>query len=227
MRWQHLVRGSLVSWLSPWPPEPESLGSAVLTLWSWKSHLYAQCLSFLICKLRLKAPTSSGGGRFPCISLCETHGTVPGMHISVITTVYSNANPFFFWLEFNADFKTMAWESCRLQKENWSFPLRRLVLNSAWPVSLIGDRFALRSLHRSFISSSLPACPLCTAFVINVEQLKSLTWAKARPALLWAYIYYFPRFCSWAGGWQSEVRGRCPSRWPAWKVCLLSPHWCS
>lgn len=68
------------------------------------------------------------------------------------------------------------------------FSLKRLLfLNRALPVSFIGDRFALRSLHQSFISSSLPACPLCTAFVINVEQLKSLTWVQARPVFLWAY----------------------------------------
>lgn len=63
-------------------------------------------------------------------------------------------------------------------------PSRRpLFLSSARPVSLTGDRLTLRSLHQSFISSSPPACPLCAAFVINVEQLKSLTWVQAKASV--------------------------------------------
>lgn len=88
---------------------------------------------------------------------------------------------------------------------------------------LTGDRFALRSLLRSFIS--LPACPLCTAFVINVEQLKSLTWVPARPVFLRVHITFLG--WSWTGWWKSEVRGSCPSRQPAHKVCLpSSSYWC-
>lgn len=92
-----------------------------------------------------------------------------------------------FLLEFNANFKNIAWNDYMLYKDNRYFLLRKLFFpNSAGP----GDTFALRSLHQPFISSSLPACPLCTAFVINVEQLKSLTWVQARPVFLWAYITF-------------------------------------
>lgn len=88
---------------------------------------------------------------------------------------------------------------------------------------LTGDRFALRSLLQSFIL--LPACPLCTAFVINVEQLKSLTWVPARPVFLRVHITFLG--WSWTGWWKSEVRGSCPSRQPAHKVCLpSSSYWC-
>lgn len=61
-------------------------------------------------------------------------------------------------------------------------------MNRAWPESLTGDRFALEVCPGLFIS--LPACPLCTAFVINVEQLKSLTWVQARLAFLRTYITF-------------------------------------
>lgn len=106
---------------------------------------------------------------------------------SVFTAVCCNEN--LCLLEFNANFNNIAWNDDRLYKDNWYFPLRLLFLNSARPVSLAGDRFALGSLHQ-LSSLPLPARPLCTAFVINVEQLKSLTWVQARPVFLWAYITF-------------------------------------
>lgn len=75
-----------------------------------------------------------------------------------------------------------------------------MFLNSAWPVSLTGDRFALRSLHQSFISSFPLACPFSTAFVIIVEQLRSLTWVQAM--FLWAYITFVDPGHQQDGGYQ-------------------------
>jgi len=59
--------------------------------------------------------------------------------------------------EFTADFKNIAWNDDRLYKDNGYFLLRSLLfLNGARPVSLAGDRFALRSLHQlSSLSLSL------------------------------------------------------------------------
>lgn len=183
----------------------------------FKKSCICSCLSFLICKLRQIALPSLDCWRAP-VSVCVKCSQQPLAQKSLCLLQSVTMKTFFCCSSFMQTLK--AWHR-RLCKENWCFPLRRLLF-----LTMLGELlyqeidFALRSLHPSFISSSLPACPLCAAFVINVEQLKSLSWAQARQAFLWAHITFLD--WSWAGGWKSEVRGSCPRRQPAWKVCLPS-----
>lgn len=215
-RTQHGVAGVLVKPLASRAREPVFSTTSSVTV---EKSLINQCLAFQVCKPRLVVLTPLGGWRFPVFTGVQCAEQSLAGNMSVFTLVCYKDNPFLWSLECDAHFKTITWNDYRLYRENQCFPWRRLLfVNRAWPESLTGDRFALEVCPGLFIS--LPACPLCTAFVINVEQLKSLTWVQARLVFLRTYITFLD--WSWTGCWKSEVRGSCPSRQPAWKVCSLS-----